>query len=659
MAAEKDGACSPNRKNNRLLEYYKIMTGNVPDLRMILVDKQLNVLVMSGFDDEDDPWTKTGKSTGKLNEILTDEIGEMLAPLLDMALKGIEISREFSIRGIQFALQIISVALDEEVDSCLILIRDITRKKLIEDQLRLSKKEVEQANEAKNLFIANMSHEIRTPLNAIMGFSKQLGKSRLTKKQQKFTDIIDKSSQHLLSIIDDIMVLSKFEVGELQLDKDLFRIREVIDSVNKVLQLRMTKKNIEYRVSTEKISEQVLFGDSGKLRQILINLLSNAIKYTKAGFVELRCSSREFGENGFLVKFDVIDSGIGIPEHKIDDIYEPFRQADLSSRRKFMGSGLGLTITKKLVELQDGRISVKSAVGKGTHFTVEIPYQVSEKELPEQEKFLMDEAYIKDELKKRKVLLVDDDAVNRMLGEIVLKDFGITPVLATDGYDALKKYRPGLFDLILLDIHMPGMDGLQVTDHIRRQEKDTGYNVKIIALTANVLKKKIRAFLRGGMDDYILKPFTEEKMFRTIIKNLYGNNISDVEYKKSSGGHSNYEDAGNFKLSEIIRVGKGNRQFVLNIVGTMIQNMTILTGKMEKDLENKDYRSLGEVSHKLIPSLEQFRKKDAATLLKRIEYLTLKEKKYKEVPLLVKLVLKELRDAIEELKASEDKIFEV
>ena len=339
----------------------------------------------------------------------------------------------------------------------------IIEKEITSQELLLAKQKAEYATYSKSIFLANMSHEIRTPLNGIIGMSEILSKTPLTKLQQEYLNSIKVSGEDLLIIINDILDFSKIEAGQLQIEEIPFSLFEQINNVFKVLQLKADEKRIKLELDIEKSVPEYISSDPLRIKQILINLLNNAIKFTEKGNVKLVITCNTVSEDNIIIRFEVVDTGIGISEENIGKMFEEFTQADSSTTRKHGGTGLGLTISKKLSELMGGEIGLHSRLGEGSTFwfTVKTKKTKKPKEIAKDTENISLPSNIK-------ILLAEDNLINQKVSSIMLKQIGFDCDIAENGEIALKMHQKNNYDLIFMDILMPVMDGLEATSQIRK-----------------------------------------------------------------------------------------------------------------------------------------------------------------------------------------------
>jgi len=372
-------------------------------------------------------------------------------------------------------------------------------------ELNLASKKLEKSAKAKGEFLATMSHEIRTPLNAILGMTNLLMQDEPRKDQLEQIEILDFSAKSLLALIDDILDFSKIEAGKIEFEHAEFEINRLLSSIKESFKLSAKKKKINFEVTKSETVPDYLIGDSTRLTQILNNLLSNALKFTDVGKVELKVDVQDdFDENVELI-FSVHDTGIGIPEDKIDSIFRSFTQASLQTKRLFGGTGLGLSISRELTERQGGKIWVESEPEKGSTFYVQLNFEKAQVKAASPAPTNGDP--IKKDLKGLRVLVVEDNLVNQKVMERFLERWDVEMTMASDGKQALKEIGKKNFDVILMDLQMPEMDGYETTAMIRKMDEPQKRNVPIIALTAAALKEVRENVYASGMNDYVTKPF--------------------------------------------------------------------------------------------------------------------------------------------------------
>jgi len=398
-----------------------------------------------------------------------------------------------------------------EPDGCLGIARDVTTRKKIENDLQKAKYEAEKANRTKSSFLANMSHELRTPLNGILGYTQILKNNiSLDKSQKSALEVIEKSGEHLRDMINDILDLSKIEADKMVLNKSIFNISHFLDTIKAIIRLRAEKKGLDFKCEFR--SEVPLFvnGDEKRLGQVLLNLLDNAVKFTDKGNIILIVN---YSNSKFT--FTVLDTGIGISRDQLTDIFSPFKQADLHIS-KIEGTGLGLTISRELVQMMGGELVVKSTPGKGTSFSFEI--EIPEISVFKKEKRTCDKKISGYKGDKKKILIIEDNLINRTLLIRLLKPLGFDLYEAGNGNEGLEKAEKIKPDLIFMDMIIPGMDGRETATKIRKNIKLE--KVSIIAVSATVTDTFRRESIEAGCNDFIPKPIDVENIMNILEKHL-------------------------------------------------------------------------------------------------------------------------------------------
>ena len=395
--------------------------------------------------------------------------------------------------------------------------RDITERKQAEAALLAAKEQAEAANKAKSEFLANMSHEIRTPLNGIMGMMQLMQITNLDKDQKDYVDLTMTSAKRLTHLLSDILDLSRVEAGKMTFHEEEFSLADLNASVNDLFRIAAREKGIALNFSMDQALPETVIGDSSRVRQILFNLVGNAVKFTDHGTVSVDIQSVPPGkDNDIRILFTVSDSGIGIPEDKIEMLFKPFTQVDGSYTRKYQGAGLGLAIVKRLVQLMDGNISITSQTGEGTIIDVVLPFKltgnVSAPNNHETGPLLQSE-------KSLRVLLAEDDPTNQYPLQKLLKEMGHTVTLAEDGQQILDLIKNQGFDVILMDIQMPVMDGVEATRRIRQSTSlGSKKDIPIIAMTSYAMAGDREKFLAAGMDGYLSKPVEIKDLEKSLTR---------------------------------------------------------------------------------------------------------------------------------------------
>ncbi|MGE0590253.1 MAG: response regulator [Cyclobacteriaceae bacterium] len=459
------------------------------------------------------------------------------------------------------------------------------------NDLKLAREEAVKLANAKEAFLANMSHEIRTPLNGVIGMVRELTKTDLSSKQELCVTNAGTASQHLLSIINNILDLSKIEAGSFDLENKPFSLRQLLGEVERIMRTSAEDKGVDlsFNISSE-ISDNLL-GDSSRIRQVLINILSNSIKFTESGSVRLYCRPLDSNSVTQNICITISDTGIGMDDAFLKTIFKKFTQENESIKRKYGGTGLGMAITYELIQLMKGQIKVASTKGLGSQFEITMAFEI-DKEWRGNEKEISD--YEKS-LSGKRILLVEDNELNRLVVTNLLGHYNVNTVEATNGQEALEKVGSEFFDLILMDLQMPVMDGLQAARNIRKLKITT----PIVALTANAFKSEVDKCKVAGMNDFASKPFDEAILLNTIVKNLWNTPQFPLDKKitPEKGEQKLYD------LSRIFELSHGNKSFVKRIIDIFCQQASMAIDGLTSAVEMSDIKSMNKIAHKIKPSL--------------------------------------------------------
>jgi PAS domain S-box-containing protein len=396
------------------------------------------------------------------------------------------------------------------------IIHDITERNKIKAELLKAKDAAENAALIKSQFLSNMSHEIRTPLNAIIGLTDLLIQENFSLKNSDNLKAVKFSADHLLHIINDILDFSKIEAGKISLERIDFNLGRLIDSLIKSISVKAKDIGLEIKSHIDKDIPSILVGDPTRLQQVLLNLTGNSLKITKKGFIEIDVTLINKDGNNINLLFEVKDSGIGIPEHKLEQIFESFTQAYADTSRKFGGTGLGLAISKRLVELQGGNFGVKSKVDEGSVFYFTLNFEISySHEIEISEPIIISDK----RLIGVNILLAEDNPMNQFFAKQLLNKWGVNVDLANNGREAVNFLEQKDFDIVLLDLQMPEMNGFDVVERIRDKSSNIkDHHIPVIALTADISTETRESVFKSGMDDFILKPFEQKDLYSKIIK---------------------------------------------------------------------------------------------------------------------------------------------
>jgi signal transduction histidine kinase/CheY-like chemotaxis protein len=470
-----------------------------------------------------------------------------------------------------------------------LLFRDINVRNQLEKDLFVAKKRADNTALMKEQFMANMSHEIRTPMNAIIGFSDLLQKDKLSSLQLEYVSAIKTSGENLLNIVNDILDFSKIETGHLKIENIFFEPQLMLNNLRLMFEKKADDKLILFYVSCDPNIPKTLIGDPNRLMQILINLTNNALKFTEKGSVNVECKLKQQDENSVTLLFVVQDSGVGISPKKQSQIFERFNQGDAEITRKYGGTGLGLAIVKSLVEIQQGIIELKSELNKGSTFSVELTYGIQLENHNSNQIETKNEFAFENEV-AYKVLLAEDNLLNQKLAATVLRNFNLDVTVTDNGADAIVELRNKKYDLVLLDIQMPIMDGYTAAKIIRN---DLLLKTPIIAMTANVLQSDIQKCKDAGMDDFITKPFREKELFELLNKYLLHSNNKKKE-KLVTLSENDVID-----LQDLYELANGDKTFVSEMMEIFLEQNPKEIKELEKALSENRCDAVYQLAHKM------------------------------------------------------------
>ncbi|MFV8393404.1 response regulator [Flavobacterium sp. LB2P6] len=496
----------------------------------------------------------------------------------------------------------------ENVLGVVIVARDVTEQKRIANELNEAKIFAELATEiaeeakinaenavkAKQQFLSNMSHEIRTPMNAIIGFTKVVLRTDITDNQKEYLNAIKISGDALIVLINDILDLAKVDAGKMTFEKTPFIMKSSISAMLHLFDTKIQEKNLKLVKKYDNKIPDVLEGDPIRLHQIILNLVSNAVKFTAKGQITVSVDLLHENDYQVILEFAITDTGIGISEEIIGTIFENFQQATSETSRLYGGTGLGLAIVKQLIEPQGGSIRVKSTINKGSTFSFTLPFQKTDAGAELENELIA----LNSEMKNIKVLVVEDIALNQLLMKTLLDDFGFDRDIAENGKIAIKKLKEKEYDIILMDLQMPEMNGFEATEYIRNTMNS---KIPIIALTADVTTVDLAKCKAVGMNDYIAKPVDERLLYSKIVNLLTKPKLAEatenLEQKNNIKKKIKYID-----LVYLNHRTKSNPKLMMEMISLYLAQTPPLISTIKQSLEDQNWQLLGAAAHKMIPS---------------------------------------------------------
>jgi len=515
--------------------------------------------------------------------------------------------------------------------------KNITESKKIRDSALKAKESAEQANLLKDTFLANMSHEIRTPMNAIIGYTDLLLKKNLPLREHEYVKTIKNSGENLLRIVNDILDYSKIESGIISFESYPISIKEIFTSLKVIFSNKAKENNIKLSFNSKPNLPSTVLGDQTRVTQILLNLINNAIKFTKKGKVEVFVKVLKEGKESYLLEFLVKDTGIGIPKNELQNIFERFRQAEISTTRNYGGTGLGLSIAKQLVELQGGEITVKSKVGLGSEFVFTLPFKKTKNIRLSQP--IHNKGFSVQKIEQLNILLAEDNQVNIKFVLSLFSEYNIKNIdVVENGKQVIEKIKRGAYDVVLMDIEMPEINGYEATTIIRNELKN---DVPIIAMTAHAIIGEREKCLQAGMTDFISKPIEADILFEKIY-NAVNSTIKLTDNKGSKNKIIN--------LNFLIKSMRGKKDLIRNIIDIFLKQVPQNLKTINEAINNTDFLTIKSQAHNMKSTISVFGLTDLLDTLNKIEALGKKAKDINKIKILNKKLVKTCQLAIEEIK---------
>lgn len=504
--------------------------------------------------------------------------------------------------------------------------------------LAKAKKDAENLADAKARFIANMSHEIRTPMNAIAGFTEQLAESPLNTEQADQLNVVRKSTDHLLHLINEILDLSKLQNNKLKLEQSPFYPADVIGDIASFFEPKLKQSGLKLEMKPIAPTNKVVLGDAFRLRQILLNLVGNAVKFTPAGTITIHTKFEDL-EEGEKTNFHVAveDTGIGMNEEQLNRVFEEFEQAEITTTKSYGGTGLGLAITKQLIEIQEGQIEIKSTPDKGTIVSFVVPYMIASEDDIESIKQVQPKKL--DNLAGKRILIVDDEPFNRKLLVSILKKEQAILSEASNGEEAIEALNNSHFHCVLMDMRMPVMDGVEATKFIRSKKDKWFHTVPVIALTAAVTEEDQALYDATGMDGFVSKPFKKNTVIQAIFKTMEG---------KGNKREQAIEKKVDF--AELREISGDSNEFYCDLLDTFLEGTSEGIEGLEQGLKNENWLEMAEWAHRICSPCKHLQADFLYELLKKIENAGRSKTGLDGIPSLVAQVKLEASLVMEEVR---------
>ncbi|WP_341835377.1 response regulator [Chitinophaga pollutisoli] len=511
--------------------------------------------------------------------------------------------------------------------------------KHLQRELEVAKQAAEEAQRTQKEFLANMSHEIRTPLNAIIGMAHLLEETALNDEQKEYIKILKHSSGILHGLITDILDISKIEAGKQEVHPREFDLRELVQSMKHTFQMKLGQRPIQVTVELDKRIDSLLIGDDMILNQILMNLLGNAEKFTKEGEIAIKVSLDELQANALWLRFQVCDTGIGIQADKLELIFQNYKQAEKDIRERYGGTGLGLAIAKQLVELQGGRISVEKGGEYNTCFTFTLPFIDTRRSAVRQGGQDVENKYARIDFGQARVLVVEDNPMNLKYILSLLEKYRINYQLATNGPDALYFLESKQFDLVLMDIRIPGMDGFELARKIREDESRPNVATPVIATTATAMPSTLAMARSIGITEILTKPYTPDQLLQVLNKYL---NEDETEIIMEVQNISGYEFHPDLDVKYLNTLYESNIGYAIDLFDIYVLTIRDELMKIRKVADAGDWETLRFQVHKIKPNFSMVGLTWITTKLETMENLLRHNENLDTIPALLGEIVEEV-----------------
>lgn len=520
---------------------------------------------------------------------------------------------------------------------------------VIEEILREAKSIAEENAKAKKIFLENMSHEIRTPMHGILSIAGLLAKSSLSERQHNYLRLIQDAASNLLVIVNDILDLERIICGNLKLEKSLFKIVDKVSIGVQSFIYQAEEKGLAVIFQNAIPGDLVVFGDPFRLSQVFNNILNNALKFTEQGSIIISTSIQMIAGDTAVFQCNVKDTGVGMSPEILNKIFEPFIQTHSNILRKYGGRGLGLSICKKLLELQSGAISIQSEENIGSAVSFKIPFLISEEKIPEIE-LPLEINFMS--LGKKKILVAEEEGLNQLITKYIMESWGFKVDVAIGGRQAISMLQRENYDLLLMNIQMTDIDGIAATRRIRRMKDAEKATVPIIGLTNYGLKNDSELYLSAGMSDYLSKPFSEAKLFQAIARNLIHNKINSTNMETNRANESEPIPFPTlYDLSMIIEVSGGDEEFVKKMVALFIETVPTNLKDLNTYVEASNWEMVSKMAHKLKSTIDSMGIHSLNQDIRTVEHTAKKKEALENIPALMHNINIIIEQCVKQLEA--------